>query len=64
MWNATGGLKKWDSVVVTRSVEIEMNYKTDKRRGMIFLGEESVKHLTVRSSEARKLRMGFLNKNG
>jgi hypothetical protein len=51
-------------VVGSRSVEIEMNYKMDKGRGIVCFGEEGVKHLTLRSTEARKLRMGFLNKNG
>jgi hypothetical protein len=50
-------------VVVSRNVDIVVNYEMDKGRGMICLGEEGVKHLRLRSSEARKLRMGLLNKN-
>jgi len=30
MWNVVGGLKKWDSVVVSRNVEIAMKYKMVK----------------------------------
>jgi hypothetical protein len=45
--------KTWDSVVVSRRVEVERNKTQKDEKCPVYLGEENVKHILLHCLETR-----------